>query len=121
MLSFISIEESIDLWVQSKHNGENQGVFEISAGEKPADPEDFGLKTPVDAKFYGISRKIDPFSTRGKTFVIQYTVKYDHTVDCGGAYLKLFGSDLDQKDMHGESPYKLMFGEWHYLLYICRA
>lgn len=25
-------------------------------------------------------------------------------------YVKVFGSELDQKDLHGESPYLLMFG-----------
>merc|ERR1712212_349240 len=28
----------------------------------------------------------------------------------GGGYVKLFGADLDPTDMHGESPYTIMFG-----------
>merc|ERR1712240_836044 len=38
------------------------------------------------------------------------TVKHEQNIDCGGGYVKLFSSDLDQKDMHGDSPYNIMFG-----------
>jgi len=70
-----------------------------------------GLQTTEDARFYGISAKFDtPFSNDGKTLVIQFSVKHEQEIDCGGGYVKVFGSDLDQKDMHGESAYKIMFG-----------
>ena len=98
--------------MSSTYKGEQQGEFKITAGDSPIDPvEDMGLKTTVDAKFYGITAKVPkPFSNKGKTLVIQFTVKYDKTVDCGGAYIKLLGSDIDQTKFHGETPYKIMFG-----------
>jgi len=37
-------------------------------------------------------------------------VKHEQEIDCGGGYVKVFGSDLEQKQMHGDSPYKIMFG-----------
>nr|CAD7265242.1 unnamed protein product [Timema shepardi] len=37
-------------------------------------------------------------------------VKHEQNIDCGGGYVKVFDCSLDQKDMHGETPYLLMFG-----------
>lgn len=37
-------------------------------------------------------------------------MKHEQNIDCGGGYIKVFDCSLDQKDMHGESPYLLMFG-----------
>ncbi|VDP89340.1 unnamed protein product [Echinostoma caproni] len=104
-------KEVLDDWVQSSHHKDSQGDWEISAGKEPVDDKDLGLQTKTDFRYYGIAKKLDkPISTEGKTFVVQYTVKYDQSVSCGGAYIKLFGSDLDPKDIHGDAPYKLMFG-----------
>ena len=80
-----------------------------------------GIQTSQDAKFYGISHKFDkPFSNEGKTLVIQFTVKHEQNIDCGGGYMKLYPSDLDQKNLHGDSPYLVMFGklEWSPMLYM---
>ena len=49
-----------------------------------------GIQTSEDAKFYGISAKLDDaFSNEGKTLVIQYQVKHEQNIDCGGGYLKV--------------------------------
>ncbi|KAK6055422.1 calreticulin family protein [Cooperia oncophora] len=53
---------------------------------------------------------LQPFSNRGKTVVIQYTVKHEQGIDCGGGYVKVMSSDVDLKDFHGETPYNVMFG-----------
>ena len=37
-------------------------------------------------------------------------MKHEQNIDCGGGYAKIFASDVDQKDMHGESSYYIMFG-----------
>ena len=37
-------------------------------------------------------------------------MKHEQNIDCGGGYVKVFGSDLDQVGMHGDSPYHIMFG-----------
>lgn len=37
-------------------------------------------------------------------------VKYEQNIDCGGGYVKLFLSGLDQKDMYGDLEYNIMFG-----------
>lgn len=69
------------------------------------------LKFTQDARFYGLSTKFEPFSNKGKPLVIQFTVKHEQNIDCGGGYLKVFDCSLDQKDMHGDSPYLIMFGK----------
>merc|ERR1712002_27998 len=60
--------------------------------------------------FYGMSAEFKPFSNVDKPMVIQFTVKHEQNIDCGGGYVKLFDCSLDQTDMHGESPYNVMFG-----------
>lgn len=83
----------------------------MSSGKFYGDEErDKGLKTSQDARFYGLSAKFDKFSNEGKTLVVQFSVKHEQNIDCGGGYVKLFSSDLDQTDMHGDSPYNIMFG-----------
>lgn len=70
-----------------------------------------GLQTSQDARFYALSGRFEPVSNEGKTLVIQFTVKHEQKIDCGGGYVKIFPADLDQTDMHGESQYYIMFGK----------
>lgn len=75
------------------------------------------MQTSQDARFYGISAKFDKFSNEGKDLVLQFTVKHEQNIDCGGGYAKLFSSDLDQTDMHGDTEYLIMFGEHFFFFY----
>ncbi|KAI5644040.1 calreticulin family domain-containing protein [Phthorimaea operculella] len=98
-------------WVYSEHPGKEFGKFKLTAGKFYNDAEeDKGLQTSEDARFYALSKKFKPFSNEGKNMVIQFSVKHEQDIDCGGGYLKIFNCKLDQKDMHGESPYEIMFG-----------
>lgn len=99
-------------WIDSTYKGADQGTFEVSAGKFYGDAErDKGLRTSQDYRFYTSSSKFEqPFSNEGKTLVMQYTVKHEQSLDCGGGYLKLYPSDLDQKNLQGDSPYLIMFG-----------
>lgn len=97
--------KSVD-WKPSHELGE----FEWTAGEWNGDSSDKGIKTGEDARFYGISAKLDePFTNKGKDLVLQFSVKHEQDLDCGGAYIKLLG-DIDQKKFGGDSPYQIMFG-----------
>ncbi|XP_032992735.1 calreticulin-3 [Lacerta agilis] len=97
-------------WVLSQHKS-NYGKFRVTAGSFYGDREtDKGLQTTENVRFYAISSRFKPFSNRGKPLVIQYTVKHEQKIDCGGGYVKIFPSDLDQKNMSGESLYYVMFG-----------
>lgn len=71
-----------------------------------------GLQTSQDARFYAISASFDSFSNKDKALVVQFTVKHEQNIDCGGGYVKLFPSTLKQEDMHGDSEYNIMFGAW---------
>jgi calreticulin len=71
-----------------------------------------GLQTSQDARFYGISSKFDSFSNEGKSLVIQFTVKHEQKIDCGGGYVKVYPADTDQKGLTGDSPYHIMFGKF---------
>ena len=70
-----------------------------------------GIQTSEDARFYGLSAKFDEFSNEGKTLVIQFTVKHEQKIDCGGGYVKVYPADTDQKAITGDSPYHIMFGK----------
>ena len=51
-----------------------------------------GIQTSTNAKFYALSGSFDKFSNEGKTLVIQFTVKHEQKIDCGGGYVKVIGS-----------------------------
>lgn len=48
-------------------------------------------------------RDLRPFSNKGQTLVVQFTVKHEQNIDCGGGYVKLFPAGLNRTDMHGDS------------------
>jgi len=101
-----------DRWVESKFKGAEQGKFKLSHGKFYGDAErDMGIQTSQDARFYGISAKLEkPFSNEGKTLVVQFTVKHEQKIDCGGGYIKLYPTDTDQDNLNGDSDYLIMFG-----------
>jgi len=107
--------DSFKQWVTSDWKGaENMGKWDISSGEWNGDAElGRGMRTTEDAKFYSISKKLDePFTNEGKPLVVQYAVKHEKkgTSFCGGGYVKLLPSTVDQAKFGGDSPYFVMFG-----------
>merc|ERR1712088_242730 len=103
--------DDLEGWVQSTHKGAEAGKFVVTAGKFYGDAEkDKGIQTSQDARFYALSKEFKPFSNADKPLVIQFTVKHEQNIDCGGGYAKIFDCSLDQKDMHGDSPYQIMFG-----------
>jgi calreticulin len=99
-------------WIESTFKGAEAGKFVHTAGKFYNDAEkDKGIQTSQDARFYGISALFPkPFSNEGKTLVVQFQVKHEQNIDCGGGYIKVMGSNIDQKNFHGETPYSIMFG-----------
>eukprot|EP00049_Salpingoeca_infusionum_P017200 m.352114 g.352114 ORF g.352114 m.352114 type:complete len:384 (+) comp16445_c0_seq1:87-1238(+) len=97
-------------WVQSKATSD-LGQFKASAGKYFNDAEaDVGLQTSQDAKFYAMSTRFEEFNNEDKTTYIQFIVKHEQNIDCGGGYVKIFPASLDQEAMNGDSPYNVMFG-----------
>merc|ERR1719163_206911 len=95
-------------WVHSEAK-DDYGLMKVTAGKYYGDEEAAkGLQTSQDAKFYAISTTNKEFSNDGKTLVIQFSVKHEQDIDCGGAYLKL--GAFDQEKFEGSSEYNIMFG-----------
>lgn len=89
----------------------DMGEWGWTAGEYFGDASDKGIQTSEDARFYGLSAKLDEsFTNKDKPLVLQYTVKHEQDLDCGGAYIKLFHGDVDQDALSGDTPYSIMFG-----------
>uniref|UniRef100_A0A9L0JYT7 Calreticulin 3 n=1 Tax=Equus asinus TaxID=9793 RepID=A0A9L0JYT7_EQUAS len=111
---FLDGERWRNRWVQST-NDSQLGHFRLSSGKFYGHKEkDKGLQTTQNGRFYAISARFKPFSNKGKTLVIQYTVKHEQKMDCGGGYIKVFPADVDQKNLNGKSQYYIMFGRWLY-------
>merc|ERR1711988_548693 len=95
-------------WVPSKAKSD-LGTMKVSAGKFYGDEEaGKGLQTSQDAKFYAISAKMKEFSNADKTLVVQFSVKHEQDIDCGGGYLKL--GAYEPEKFEGSSEYNIMFG-----------
>jgi len=101
-------------WVESKSREADgsQGKWDLTAGKYYNDAhKDKGLHTTDDARFYQISAALPKsFSNKDKDLIIQYSVKHEQRIDCGGAYIKLLPSGLNQEKFNGDSVYNIMFG-----------
>nr|QKY15265.1 calreticulin (CRT3) [Polytomella parva] len=108
--------EDTKRWTPStwKKSDGSAADFKLSSGRFYADAKvNQGLQTPVDSKFYAISSKLSkPIDNTGKDLIIQYTVKFEQEIDCGGGYVKLIplSSASAMKGFSGETPYSIMFG-----------
>jgi len=86
------------------------GKWAHTTGKWFGDSQDKAIQTSIDAKHYGLSSLMtEPFTNEGTDLVIQYTVKHEQKIDCGGAYIKLLAK-ADQASFGGETPYQIMFG-----------
>ena len=103
-----------DRWVQSdwKKDEGTRGDFVLTAGKWFGNErDDRGIQTSQDARFYAVSADMGAtFSNEGKTLVLQFSAKHEQKLDCGGGYIKLMPSSVDQKTFSGDSPYAVMFG-----------
>jgi calnexin len=72
------------------------------------------LTTP--ARHYAVSHKFSPnalkVTSEDNELVIQYEVKFEKNLECGGAYIKLLENteSLDPATINNDSPYIIMFG-----------
>lgn len=85
---------------------EEPSVFPGFKGEK-------GLVAKSPAAHHAISAILDkPLDNKGKTLVLQYEVKFQEALECGGAYIKLLSENdaLHTEEFSNDSPYQVMFG-----------
>jgi len=75
---------------------------------------DKGLVVKSVAAHHAISAKFpEDIDNEGKTLVVQYEVKLQNELECGGAYLKLIkkqDEEYDPKKYNDKTPYVIMFG-----------
>lgn len=85
---------------------EEPTVYPGIAGDK-------GLVVKNAAAHHAISAKFaKPVDNKGKTLVVQYEVKLQNGLECGGAYMKLLQDNkaLASDEFSNASPYVIMFG-----------
>ncbi|XP_042502023.1 calreticulin-3 isoform X2 [Macadamia integrifolia] len=116
-VSEIIFEERFDdgwesRWVKSdwKRSEGKAGYFKHTAGKWSGDPDDRGIQTSTDARHFAISAKIPEFSNKDRTLVLQYSVRFEQDIECGGGYIKLLSGYVNQKKFSGDTPYSVMFG-----------
>lgn len=98
-------------WVKSqvKDADGTSGTWKVTPGKWYNDAkEDQGLQTVQDARFYIASAPTEQFTNKDKDLILQYQVKHEQKIDCGGGYLKLLPKDAftDATKFSPDSKYK---------------
>lgn len=74
---------------------------------------DKGLVAKTPAAHHAISAMFEsPIDNYGQTLVVQYEVKFQKSLECSGAYIKLLteNEDLHNSEFSNNSSYQIMFG-----------
>ncbi|XP_044503067.1 calnexin homolog [Mangifera indica] len=97
-------------WIVSDKS-DYQGVWKHSKSEGH---DEYGLLVSEPARKYAIVKELDePLSLKDGTVVLQYEVRLQNGLECGGAYLKYLRpqeAGWNPKEFDNESPYTIMFG-----------
>ncbi|GMH16699.1 hypothetical protein Nepgr_018540 [Nepenthes gracilis] len=97
-------------WVVSEKD-DYKGIWKHAKSEGH---EDYGLLVSEKARKYAIVKELDdPINLESKTVALQYEVRMQNGLECGGAYLKYLRPQQDgwsSKEFDNESPYTIMFG-----------
>lgn len=66
----------------------------------------------LGSAYYGASTKLpQPLTLQNQTLVVQYEVRLQENLECGGAYIKLFSDEnYDEDSVSNETKYSIMFG-----------
>jgi calnexin len=90
------------------------GKWAIEASADSVLEGDLGLVMKSKAKHSAICKKlVKPFEfSNKKPLVVQYEVKFQNALDCGGAYVKLIAHDPEfkQDQFHDKTGFSVMFG-----------
>ncbi|CAL8074643.1 unnamed protein product [Calicophoron daubneyi] len=90
------------------------GIWSVEVPPTSAIEGDYALVLKSKAKHHAVSHKLlRPIDfTRLDELVIQYEVKFEDGMDCGGAYIKLLSDSpgLDLHNFNDKTPYTIMFG-----------
>ena len=89
------------------------GTWEVQETAKPqAFPGEKMFFMTTGSKYYGASTKFEkPLKLKDQTLVVQYEVRLQETLECGGAYVKLFSDEnYEPEAVSNETKYSIMFG-----------
>eukprot|EP00184_Porphyridium_aerugineum_P001802 CAMPEP_0184699206 /NCGR_PEP_ID=MMETSP0313-20130426/5558_1 /TAXON_ID=2792 /ORGANISM="Porphyridium aerugineum, Strain SAG 1380-2" /LENGTH=467 /DNA_ID=CAMNT_0027158255 /DNA_START=144 /DNA_END=1547 /DNA_ORIENTATION=- len=114
VIFFDDFESGLGKWTQSKVDKYSAGKFVTEALDAEVygknGVEDSMAFMPEKAKHYAMSAPVKVASF-DKGFVLQYEVKANKGMTCGGAYLKLPAAPFkDLKKLDDKVPYSIMFG-----------
>lgn len=106
-----SFDESFDgKWIVSEKE-DYKGVWKHAKSEGH---DDYGLLVSEPARKYAIVKELDPpVDLKDGSTVLQYEVRLQNGLECGGAYLKYLrpqDAGWIAKEFDNESPYSIMFG-----------
>ncbi|XWS58918.1 hypothetical protein CRYUN_Cryun08bG0075500 [Craigia yunnanensis] len=74
------------------------------------------IQTSGDAKHFAISVKIPEFTNKNRTLVLQYSLRFEQDIECGGGYIKLLSGFFNQKKFGGDTPYSTQTKRLHVIL-----
>lgn len=105
-------------WVKSRGPKYDGQPVKIKPSHLPAPgfEDDKGVQLTQELKHYGFSSKfLHVLRTDGNNegLVVQYEVKLDESLTCGGAYIKLVRAleeETDLENINDGTPYTIMFG-----------
>ncbi|RWV96425.1 hypothetical protein GW17_00040864 [Ensete ventricosum] len=80
--------------------------LQLSASEIFFEERFDGIQTHMDARHFAISAKFPEFSNKNRTLVVQYSIRFEQDIECGGGYIKLLSGYVNQKKFGGDSPYR---------------
>jgi calnexin len=98
-------------WANSKVEKYN-GAFKVEKRKTEALTGDVGLLVPDEAKHYGIAATFPPLEGQsGVPFMVQFEVRFQDSLSCGGSYLKLYDSEgKEASEFKDDTRYVIMFG-----------
>ncbi|KAF0980630.1 hypothetical protein FDP41_013113 [Naegleria fowleri] len=102
-------------WVKSKDEkyANQQVEWTGATGNVVSNAGDKGLLMKHAGQHYGVASRITPpIDNENKDLIVQYEVKFDSKLSCGGAYIKLLDDSkiTTLEVLNNESPYIIMFG-----------
>ncbi|VEL26674.1 unnamed protein product, partial [Protopolystoma xenopodis] len=118
---FSSPDDLSSKWLvsQAKKSGVDEalskydGKWSVEVPDSSAILQDFGLVLKSRARHHAISSKLNRvFDFSEDSLVLQYEVKFQNGMECGGAYVKLLSDSpsLDLGTFNDVTPYTIMFG-----------
>jgi len=103
-----------DVWSRWTASSEEKysGKFKVEKRAQEALVDDLGLVVSEEAKHYGAHVTFKPIIGQKETpFIVQFEVKFQESLTCGGSYIKIFdSSDLEGGIFKDNTPYVIMFG-----------